>query len=75
MTYSKSCNRCGSMIFMAENNGKWSPFDDQSTTIHHRCPSNITSTLEEKISHLEKIVRKLNDRIQLQSESLRKLGI
>lgn len=58
---------------MSEQNGEWKPFDDQYASTYHNCKDTTNESLEEKVLFLEKIVRKLNDKMQLQSESIRRL--
>lgn len=58
---------------MNEINGKWYPYDDEIGNTLHRCNGEKTSTLEERVLSLEKIVRQLNDKIYLQQEQIAEL--
>lgn len=74
MSYSKKCDRCGNLIFLEFINGKWASYDDQFTSILHRCiNSSKSDALQDKVQSLEKIVRRLYDTVQIQSEKLREL--
>lgn len=73
MSYSTRCNRCGNIIHLEEINGKWLPYDDQIANTVHRCISSKTDTLQDKVQSLEKIVRRLYNLSQIQSEQLREL--
>jgi hypothetical protein len=74
MSYSKRCDGCNNIIFMFCINGKWFPYDDQTVSMSHKCiHSSKTDTLQDKVQSLEKIVRRLYDLLQIQSEQLRDL--
>lgn len=69
------CNRCETIIFFAQLNGRWVAFDDSTLSTYHRCNGVKTSnTIVEKVLLLEKFVRQLEKKIYLQQEKIDELS-